>query len=383
MLLWVIFAIMTAAALAALLWPVCRRSAPEPGLRDAELAVYRDQLDEIDRDAARGLIPPEEAQSTRNEVARRMLAAAAPSDAEPARSSSGAGRTALVAALVGIPVVALSTYVALGRPDLPGQPRSERLATAVERTDFAAMVAQVEAHLADNPQDAQGWLVLAPTYRGMGRYGDAAQAYARALQIVPATASLLTDFGEMLVLANDGLVTARAREAFKEALTLDPSHAKALFFRGLADRQDGKHAEALATWQGLLDDAPADAPWRPAVEGQLASLERELSPAAPSGTPQLSDEDLADAEMLGVEERQAMVRGMVDRLAQRLEQDGHDLQGWLRLAQARVVLGERAAAIAALRSAEDNFSSDPESLQQIVETRNALGLGGAGDGVSP
>jgi cytochrome c-type biogenesis protein CcmH len=380
MVLWVIFAIMTAAALAALLWPVYRRSAPEPGLRDAELAVYRDQLDEIDRDTARGLIPPEEAQSTRNEVARRMLAAAAPSDAEPARLSSGAGRTALVAALVGIPVVALSTYVALGRPDLPGQPRSERLATAVERTDFAAMVAQVEAHLADNPQDAQGWLVLAPTYRGMGRYGDAAQAYAHALQIVPATASLLTDFGEMLVLANDGLVTARARQAFEEALALDPSHAKALFFRGLADRQDGKHAEALATWQALIEDAPAEAPWRPAVERQMASLERELSPAPsplPSGAPQLSDDDLANAEMLGAEERQAMVRGMVDRLAQRLEQNGHDLQGWLRLAQARVVLGEHAAAIAALRSAEDNFSSDPESLQQIVETRNALGLGGA------
>jgi cytochrome c-type biogenesis protein CcmH len=382
MVLWVIFAIMTAAALAALLWPVYRRSAPEPGLRDAELAVYRDQLDEIDRDTARGLIPPEEAQSTRNEVARRMLAAAAPPDAEPARSSSGSGRTALIAALLGIPVVALSTYVTLGRPDLPGQPRSERLATAVERTDFAAMVAQVEAHLADNPQDAQGWLVLAPTYRGMGRYGDAAQAYARALQIVPATASLLTDFGEMLVLANDGLVTARAREAFREALKLDPSHAKALFFRGLADRQDGKHAEALATWQALLEDSPADAPWRPAVERQMASLERELSPA-PSGAPQLSDEDLANAEMLGAEERQAMVRGMVDRLAQRLEQDGHDLQGWLRLAQARVVLGERAAAIAALRSAEDNFSGDPESLQQIVETRNALGLSGASGGVSP
>jgi cytochrome c-type biogenesis protein CcmH len=111
-----------------------------------------------------------------------------------------------------------------------------------------------------------------------------------------------------------------------------------------------------------------------------------LSPAPsplPSGAPQLSDEDLADAEALGAEERQAMVRGMVDRLAQRLEQDGHDLQGWLRLAQARVVLGERAAAIAALRSAEDNFSGDPESLQQIVETRNALGLGGASGGVSP
>jgi hypothetical protein len=107
-------------------------------------------------------------------------------------------------------------------------------------------------------------------------------------------AGLLTDFGETLVMAEDGLVTARARDAFQQALALDPDNAKALFYSALADRQDGKHDDALATWRAMLEGAPADAPWRPAVERQMASLERELS-----GAPQLSERtDIASARDL-------------------------------------------------------------------------------------
>jgi cytochrome c-type biogenesis protein CcmH len=379
MLLWVTFAVMTAAALAALLWPLYRRGSPDAGPREAELAVYRDQLGEIDRDAARGLIGIEEAAATRNEVARRMLAAAGPKDmAEPSGSSPGARRAALVAALLGVPVIALSTYMSLGRPDLPGLPRAERMAMAVERSDIDAMVAQVEAHLADNPHDAQGWLVLAPAYRGMGRYGDAAEAFARAIEIAPATAGLLADYGEVLVLAEEGLVSARARDAFQQALALDAENTKALFYRGMAERQDGEHEQALATWQSMLEHAPADTAWRPAVERQMASLAREQ----PAG-PKIRDQDIAKAEELDEGERQAMIRGMVAGLAQRLEQDGGDLQGWLRLARARLVLGEREAAVAALRTAEHHFSGDPESLGQIARTRHALGLGGRSDEAVP
>jgi cytochrome c-type biogenesis protein CcmH len=378
MVLWVTFAIMTAAALAALLWPIYRRGTSEAGVLDAELAVYRDQLAEIDRDTARGLIGTEEAQATRNEVSRRMLAAAGSEHPEPARPSPGARGAVLVSALVGIPVVALSTYLAFGRPNLPGLPQSERMATALERSDYAAMVAQVEAHLADNPRDAQGWLVLAPAYRGMGRYGEAAEAFARALELVPATPDLLTNAGETLVLANEGLVTAKARDAFQQALALDHGNAKALFYRALADRQDGKHEQALATWRAMLENAPADAPWRPAVERQIASLERERSEA-----PRLSEADIAKAEELEGEDRQAMIRGMVDGLQQRLELDGDDLQGWLRLAHARAVLGEPSAAMAALRSAEQHFSGDPDSLGQITKARNTLGLGKSTGEVSP
>ena len=374
MLLWVTFAIMTAAALGALLWPLYRRGAPDAGQREAELAVYRDQLAEIDRDAARGLIEAREAEAARNEVARRMLAAATTPKAASPSASPGARRAALLSALLGIPVVALSTYLAFGRPDLPGLPQSERMATALERGDLAAMVAQVEAHLAANPGDAQGWLVLAPAYRGMGRYGQAAEAYARSLDLAPATADLLADYGETLVLAEEGLVTATARRAFEQALALDARHATARFYSALADRQDGNHEEALATWRAMLEDAPADAPWRPAVEQQMASLERE-----PPAAPPLSEADIAKAEELEGEDQQAMIRGMVDGLAQRLERERGDVADWLKLARARMVLGEREAAEAALRTAEHHFSGDPDSLARIAQSRNALGLASSGE----
>ena len=364
MLLWITFAVMTAAVLAALLWPVYRRGTAEAGLRDAELAVYRDQLAEIDRDQARGLIDAAEAQATRNEVSRRMLAAAGPQESEPTRPSPGARRGALVSAVVGIPAVALSTYLAFGRPDLPGLPHSMRMETALERSDYAAMVAQVEAHLAENPQDAQGWLVLAPTYRGMGRYGEAADAFARALELVPATPELLADFGEAVVLSREGLVTAKARDAFQQALALEPGHAKALFYRALADRQEGRHEDALTTWRGMLEAAPADAPWRPAVERQIASLERERS-----GAPQPSAAEIARAGELADADREAMIRGMVERLARRLEQDGGDLQGWLRLAQARMVLGERDAAVAGGGGAAAPMTTGPNAQGRWAAAR--------------
>lgn len=374
MLIWVIFAIMTAAALGALLWPVFRRDGMEAGgmeagPADAELAVYRDQLAEIDRDAARGLIDTQEAEATRNEVARRMIAAAGDRNAEPLPTSLGARRAAVASALVGIPVIALSTYLALGRPDLPGLPQAERMATALDRSDYDAMVAQVEAHLAQNPSDAQGWLVLAPAYRGMGRYGDAAGAYSRALALVPETPELLSDLGEALVLADEGLVSAKARDAFQQALGLDPENTKALFYVAMADRQDGRHELALAKWQTMLDGAPDDAPWRPAVERQIAALQSELASTPPSGAANPGKDEA------GPSDQEAMIRGMVDGLAQRLERDGDDLQGWLRLAQARVVLGEADAAVAALQSAEQHFTGDPEALGQIAEARDALGLG--------
>src|SRR5918995_448141 len=357
MLFWVIIAAMTAAALGLLLWPLHRRTEPQVGAAEADLAVYRDQLAELDRDVARGLIRPDEAQAARNEVARRMLTAAEAGRTVTPRGAAGDRNAAFLSALIGIPAVAISTYLMLGRPDLPGLPRAERLATAVERNDFAAMVARVEAHLASNPRDAQGWIVLAPAYRRMGRYSDAAEAFARALELAPPTPGLLTDYGESLVLAQQGIVPAKARKAFEQALALDKADTKARFYLALADRQEGKHSEALSRWRAMLDDGPANAPWREAVERQIAALERDMSSA-----PQLGEEELARAQGLSGEERQAMVRGMVDRLASRLQQDGKDLQGWLRLARARMVLGERDAAIAALETAEHHFIGDQASL---------------------
>lgn len=363
MMIWVIFAVLTAAVLAALALPLARRGA-ERG--DPTLAVYRDQLAELERDQARGILSTADAEAARNEVARRLLRAEGTAPEASAAGLSGS-RPVFLASAALVPVVAMSLYLAIGRPDLPGLPRSERLAHAVENNDFPAMIAQVEAHLAANPNDAEGWVVLAPAYRRLGRYSEAADAYARAASLSLPNAKLQTELGETLVLANEGLVVADARKAFESALALDRTDMKARFYRALADKQEGKRDAALKAFQDMLAEGPKDAPWRSAVEKQVASLN---APAAPA----LTDEQIAAGEGMSTEERQTMIRGMVDGLASRLKENGKDLDGWLRLARARMVLGEKPAAAAALAEAEAQFRGDEASLARIADARKTLGL---------
>lgn len=363
MLIWVIFAVLTAAALAALALPLARRRGERA---DPTLAVYRDQLAELERDKARGVLSPADAEAARNEVARRLLKAEAAAEETPKADAAG-GRPLFLAAAALVPVVAVSIYLGLGRPDLPGMPRSQRLAHAVENNDFPAMIAQVEAHLAKTPNDAEGWAVLAPAYRRLGRYAEAADAYARAAALSPPSGKLQSELGEALVLANEGLVVAEARKAFETALKLDASDMKARFYRALADKQEGKREAALKGFQEMLAAGPKDAPWRSAVEKQVASLNAPVAPA-------LSEEQLAAGEGMSAEARQTMIRGMVDGLAARLKQNGKDLDGWLRLARARVVLGEKPAAAAALAEAEAQFKGDAASLARIADARKSLGL---------
>lgn len=272
--------------------------------------------------------------------------------------------------MISIPLVSVSAYAVLGNPNLPGVPRAERLANVVANDDFVAMVAQVEAHLADDPRDAQGWLVLANAHRGMDRYAEAAEAFGRLLQLVPPTAPLLTDHGEALVASSDGMIAEEARQTFVEALAIDGGSMKARFYLALADRQEGREEEARRAWRAMLAEGPADAPWRGAVERQIASLETKSSAA-----PRLGEDEIARAEGMVPEDRRKLIGGMVEGLARRLEHNGKDLQGWLRLARARLVLGETQAAAAALRSAEVHFNDDQGSLALIEETRKALGLG--------
>lgn len=160
MLLWAIFAVITAATVAALIWPFRPRADRASNDRERNLAVYRDQLSELECDTARGLISPADAAAARNEISRRMLVMTAATRDEQSGAGPHGRRAAFLSALISVPLVSVSIYIALGRPNLPDVPRAERLAKAVENNDFVAMVAQVEAHLAENPRDPQGWQVL-------------------------------------------------------------------------------------------------------------------------------------------------------------------------------------------------------------------------------
>ena len=232
MTLWFGLALMTAVAVLAVLWPLARRTG---NLRSgSDVAVYRDQLEEIERDRASGLIPDQEAASAQVEVSRRLLAAAEapPPPQASANVATWRRRAVALVALLALPLGAAGLYLALGSPWLPDQPLAPRLAAARGDQSFEGLVAQVETHLDRNPEDGRGWEVIAPIYLRLGRFDEAVKARRQALRLNGDTAERESALGEALVFAANGMVTAEAKAAFEKAVSLDASDVPARYFLG-------------------------------------------------------------------------------------------------------------------------------------------------------
>jgi cytochrome c-type biogenesis protein CcmH len=368
MTLWFVFALMTAAAVFAVLWPLGRRQRPQR--EGSEAAVYKDQLAEIDRDVAAGLIGPPEADAARVEISRRLLAADDVERALPVSSNVTLRRAVAVIALAGLPVLALAFYLPLGSPKLPDFPLAERAQAPAASQPLDNLVAQVEAHLEKNPTDARGWNVLAPVLAKLGRFDDSVRAYRNAIAYGGDSAERRADLGEVLIAAAGGVVTMEAKTEFERAVALNADDAKANYFLGLAAEQDGRKPEAASIWRAMLAKAPADAPWRPLVMAALARV------GGAPGAPALSDDTIAAAKDMTETDRSAMIRGMVDRLASRLKQNGDDVEGWLRLVRAYMVMGDRDKAKSALGEARQAVANDAERLRALNEGLKNLGLDG-------
>jgi len=366
MTLWLVFALMTAAAVFAVLWPLSRRAPATGGAN--EIAVYRDQLDEIARDRKIGLIGVAEAEAARVEVSRRLIAAADTAVAAPGVSSPLWRRRAIaVAALVLLPIGAFAFYLVLGQPQLPGEPLNARLAEIRRDSPITELVAKAEQHLAQNPNDVRGYEVLAPIYLQLGRFADAVNACRKVIALAGENADRQADLGIALTAAAGGIVTAEAKSAFARALALDPKELKARFFTGLAAKQDGDTAQAAAIWRDMLAQVPAEGSWAKNLREALADLG---APSAAAATAKNSAQTPASAK------ESAAVHGMVERLADRLKQNGNDADGWQRLLRAYMVLGDRAKAAEAAADARKALAGDPARLRRVEDVIKSLGLEG-------
>jgi cytochrome c-type biogenesis protein CcmH len=360
--IWVVFALMTGAAVLAVLWPLSRvppKTADEP----IEPQFYRDQIAEIERDAARGLISPAEAEAAKTEAARRLLRttsnAGALADAmgEPALRRR---RAVSAIALSVVPLLALAVYGGYGSPELPAQPLSARLQNQPGQMDLATALARIEAHLAAKPDDGRGWEVVAPVYLRSGRFEDAAKAYGAAIRLLGESAPRLTAYGEALVSAADGVVPAEARAAFEKALALEPATAKASFYLAQAAEQDGDSEKARRHYAEIIARSPGGAPWLPLVRERLAKL---------SGS-----EDVQAVAALPAQDREAAIRGMVEGLAARLDANGGTAEEWSRLLRSYVVLGERDKARSALERARHTVTENTAQRETIDAVARELRL---------
>src|ERR1700731_2593389 len=388
MILWPIFALMTLVAIFAVGWPLARRQKADRS--GGGIAVYRDQLDEIDRDQAPSLIGGVGGEAGGVEVRRPLIPAAEPAKAASAVAAPGpAGRyrfVTLAAAIVLLPLGAAVTYLSLGSPNLvPVSMNAESggklLPEGIEET-----VAEVEKYLEANPRNGRGWELLAPVYLRLGRFDDAVTARRTALEIFGPDAARLGDLGEAIIMASNGTVTPEAKGLFERANAADPDDVMAQYYLGLSAKQEGRRDEAEKRWTALVSGAREGAEWLPLVKDALARIDQKspsvvvAAPAsstanvAPKGP---SASEVAAAAQMAPAERNGMIEGMVARLAQKMAENGADVEGWLRLIKAYSVLGERDKELAAAANARSALAGNSDNLRRIGELAKELGLEGS------
>jgi cytochrome c-type biogenesis protein CcmH len=371
MMLWVLFALLTFSVIAILLVPLLKRSEGKlPARADYDIAVYRDQLKEIDQEIERGLLSETQADTARAEVHRRMLAA---EDAElkaPIKTAPSDNRLSqlvvivLIAAVV--PLGAAILYSVLGSPQLPGEPYTWRIQNDPEFI-VTAEAGKLEAQLQNNPS-AAGYQHLAEMYSAARNYDQAIAADRRAISLGANDATTWSELGEAMVMINGGAVVPEALQAFITALGIDSRSERARFYIGLAEAQIGNLKQAVAIWRDLEKDSDPNAPWIPMLREHIKVFSKEggFDPVTvPPSPPSTDNLNAAMKAMMNAMHAQAgvsvpitppssgndqgiMIRGMVAQLAASMEKNPDDAAGWQRLAHAYNVLGEKEKARAAI-----------------------------------
>lgn len=397
MLLWMILTFMTVLAAVGVAIPLLRRRDAVQADRDDALAVLKNQLGEIEAQAASGAVTDAEADALKSDLKRRVLAEARREEA-PARPL--ADRTLIYVALGLAAIVTLggtALYMKIGRPDVPASPALAPGAPAGApaapgdhpQGDVGAMIAQLEAQMQQTPNNPEGWRMLGWSYLQTGRPADAASAYGKAAALDPKNPEYLSAQGEATVLAAQGAVTPAAEAIFRKTLAVDPADPRARYYLAVGKDQRGERDAAMDDWIALIRSAPADSPWaaevRVFVERVAAERKIDISGRLPpvqsagaAGAPRGPTADqMAAAQDMSEADRQQMVQGMVSGLAERLKQNPRDRAGWERLMRARMVMGDTQQAASDYRDARRAFAGSPADQQALREAALQLGVPGA------
>lgn len=362
-------AVIVFAVLLAIVVPLLRTRGAGPDSGSFDRAVYRDQLRELDRDLTRGVLSQSEAAAARLEIQRRLLATAAAPD-----RAARAGSSPVVAAVVALIVIAGSVglYMRIGAPGVPDMPFASR-AIDTDAIGRAQALVRLKQRAEAEPSNAEAWLNYARAATDASLWGPASEAYKQAIGLGQNDAETLAAYGEVLTLSARGTVVPAARAAFAAALAKDPSQEAARYYTGLAAGQDGDSAKAIAILQALLTDLPANSPQRTDIGNRIAEAAKAAGlpiPPFAAGKSDMPDPDaatVAAAAQMPADQQQAMIRGMVDKLAARMATEPNDLDGWLRLGRAYAVLGDIDKAGDAFQRAIALKPGDAGILQQAAQ----------------
>ena len=380
------------------------RRVEAPAVQD--LQVYRDQLAEIERDQARGVIAVEEAARLKTEVSRRILEADRSMQTAVAGEARGPGGAFVVLAVLLVLAGGVALYWRLGAPGYPDMPLAQRYAIAEElhanRPDQAAAEAEapdteqtegvdpeflqlmerLRAAAASRPGDLEGQRLLAQNEARLGRFAAAHAAQAELIRIKgdAATAEDYAGLGELLIFAAGGYVSREAEAALVKALEMDPKNGTARYYAGLMFAQLARPDRAFTLWRGLLAESQPDDPWVEPIRSRiqeiaaLAGEKYELPPAAGLRGPDAAALDAAGE--MSEADRGAMIEGMVAQLNDRLASEGGSAAEWAQLLRALGVLQRRDQAAAIWIEAQGRFAGRPEDLETIRAAAQAAGVAG-------
>ncbi|UWQ60003.1 c-type cytochrome biogenesis protein CcmI [Leisingera caerulea] len=368
-----------------------------------DLRVYRQQLREVDKDLARGVINEGDAERIRTEISRRILAA----DSQLQKRKSGHAQPKSLSLVSAIAIALLITggtlglYWQLGAPGYGDLGLKDRVRMAGERAENRPSQAEAEAEVPPLPKpqveegyvklveqlretagqrenDARGQALLAQHEANLGNFKSAYEAKAKYISLAEGKVNArdFTELAELKIMATGGYVSPEAQADLRKALAIDPSHGPARYYWGLMMGQIGRPDLAYREWAATLRDGPPDAPWVKGIQGQIEEMAFragvEYRPITPGGgtapaMPGPSAEDMSSASELSAEEQQEMIRGMVTRLSDRLATEGGSAEEWARLIGALSVLGEKDRARTVYDEARGAFEADAEALA-LLET---------------
>lgn len=401
---WIICAATVLVVGLAIAAPLLRggRHAAEPTAA-FDLRVYRDQLQEVDRDLERGVIAPEDADRLRAEIGRKVLDADRRLSQATVSGAGGGGGVLAIGLLAVILAGAVALYLREGAPDQDDLPIARRIAQAqaaydtrpsqaeaearatprpsVENVpeDFLILIERLREAVARNPDDPQGLALLAANEMRLGNVAAARDAQRRLVDLRGDGASSddLVRLSALMIETAGGLITPEAEAVLARALAADPVHPQGRYLLGLLQLQNDRPDRAFPIWRSLLEEGPADAPWMAPIGAAirdlawLAGQPDYVPPAAPPGP----DADaLAAAEDMTPEERRQMVAGMVAQLESRLASQGGTPAEWAQLISSLVVIGNVDHAGAIWSEAQTRFAGQPEALDIVRQAAVASGL---------
>ena len=375
-----------------------------------DLKVYRQQLRELDKELARGVINQGDADRARTEISRRILAADSQLQDHQKGQAQPQKVTAIVAALVSVLIIggSMGLYYQLGVHGYGDMPLSDRISQAQERSTDRPSQAQAEAEAPPMPEqqveasylelveklrqtagervdDAQGQALLVQHEANLGNFVAAYQAKLNYIRIMSGDieAEDHAEAAELMIMAAGGYISLEAEEELRNALQRDKNHGPARYYWGMMLGQIGRPDMAFQIWSETLQAGPADAPWITGIQAQIDEMAYragvDYTPITPEAAPEETltgptAEEMSSAQEMNPEDRQEMIRGMVSNLAERLATEGGSAQEWARLIVALSVLKDDDRAKTVYAEAMENFADDASAVAFISSAAQQAGI---------